>query len=382
MNKVLLTGATGYVGSALAAAFLARGTSLVVLSRDDPDGERTESAILAAAEGFGLDIAHQLGQHLQVVNADFSDLEHCVPPALVADVQAAWHCAAQMSYSPNKLASSFEVNVGYSTRLYRLLAQAAPQLQRFYYVSTAYVAGMQGGHVPEALHGAVRLINPYQVSKWSAEHALHLEHRANGVPLTLFRPSIVIGHRESGWTARNGFGFYMFADALRAFSAAGYDHLTVDLKGDVRPDLVPVDQLVADAVGLTVREGQAQRAPFEVFHCGTGLSLTTHELIQQMGEASGVRLSFGRPLPTMEQKFARATEVNMPFANTQWQFSRELLDRALCRPAPPLPMTRADHARQVGWYFGLTPGLSPSLNPGLDAGTAAAHAAQPPAMAD
>jgi len=45
-------------------------------------------------------------------------------------------------------------------------------------------------------------------------------------------------------------------------------------------------------------------------------------------------------------------------------------------------MTRADHARQVGWYFSLTPGLSPSLNPDLDAGPAAAHAAQPPAMAD
>lgn len=370
MNKVLITGATGYVGSVLAATFLARSTPVVVLSRDDPDGERTESAILEAAKGFGLDIAHQITQHLQVANVDFSDLEHCLPAELVADVQVAWHCAAEMSYSANKLASSFEVNVGYSTRLYRLLAKAAPQLQRFYYVSTAYVAGMQGGAVRETLHGAVRLINPYQVSKWSAEHALHHEHQANGVPLTLFRPSIVIGHRQTGWTARNGFGFYMFADALRAFSAAGYDHLTVDMKGDIRPDLVPIDQLAADALGLSQCEGQPQREPFEVFHCTAGLSLTSHDLMKQLGEASGVSLSFGTPLTTMEQKFARATDVNMPFANTQWSFSRTLLDRALGRDAPPSLLTRDDHQRQVGWYFGS------------DTKAPAARTAQPPAMAD
>lgn len=368
MNKILLTGATGYVGSALAASFLARSTPLVVLSRNDPDGERTESAILEAARGFGLDIAHQITQHLQVVNVDFSDLEHCVPRELLADVQLAWHCAAEMSYSPHKLASSFEVNAGYSTRLYRLLAGAAPKLARFYYVSTAYVAGMQGGPVKEALHGAVRLINPYQVSKWSAEHALHFEHRANGVPLTLFRPSIVIGHRDTGWTVRNGFGFYMFADALRAFRAAGYDQLTAGMQGGVKPDLIPIDQLVADALGLTEGEEPSRRASFEVFHCTSGLGLTTHDLMEQLGTASGVSVSFGTPLTTVEQKFARATEVNMPFANTQWSFSRELLDRALGGSTPPTPLTQAELALLVDRYF--------------DGGSAAAAPVQPPVMAD
>jgi nucleoside-diphosphate-sugar epimerase len=341
----------------------------VVLSRDDPDGERTESAILDAASGFGLDIAHQITQHLQVINVDFSDLEHCVPRELVADVQVAWHCAAEMSYSPHKLASSFEVNVGYSTRLYQLLAASAPRLKRFYYVSTAYVAGMKGGAVPEGLHGAVRLINPYQVSKWSAEHALHAEHRVNGVPLTLFRPSVVIGHRESGWTVRNGFGIYMFADALRAFGAAGYDHLTVGMKGGMKPDLVPIDQLVADAFGLTQCEGQPRRAPFEVFHCSAGLGMTTHDVMEQLGAASGVSLSFGTPLTTVEQKFARATEMNMPFANTEWSFSRAQLDEVLGRSAPPRPLTREELAHLAARYFDA------------DAKPAAAAPVQPPAMA-
>ncbi|MFP5393600.1 MAG: NAD-dependent epimerase/dehydratase family protein [Gammaproteobacteria bacterium] len=351
MNKVLLTGATGCVGSALAASFLAQSIPLVVLSRNDPDGERTENAILAAATGFGLDIAQEMIQHLQVVNVDFSDLEHCVPSELVADVTVAWHCAAEMSYSPHKLASSFEANVGNSTRLYRLLAKAAPDLQRFYYVSTAYVAGMHGGTVAEVLHGAVRLINPYQVSKWGAEHALYLEHQANGVPLTLFRPSVVVGHRATGWTARNGFGFYMFADAMRACSVAGHDHLTMAVRPEVRADLVPIDQVVADVLGLTLRAPAAQPAPFEVFHCSGGLNLTTRALLTQIAAASGLRLSFGTPLTTVEQKFARATEINLPFANTEWTFRRERLDRALGRQAAPAPLTAEVVERQLAWYF-------------------------------
>ena len=48
-NKVLLTGATGFVGSALAAGFLAKSIPVLVLSRNDPGGVRTATPILEAA---------------------------------------------------------------------------------------------------------------------------------------------------------------------------------------------------------------------------------------------------------------------------------------------------------------------------------------------
>ncbi|UUZ48690.1 SDR family oxidoreductase [Massilia sp. B-10] len=96
-----------------------------------------------------------------------------------------------------------------------MLGSQVPGFERFYYVSTAYVAGMQGGAVTEQLHVRPRLINPYQLSKWGAEQALHLLHMKSQVPLTIFRPSVVTGHRRSGWTVRNGFGIYMFIDAAR-----------------------------------------------------------------------------------------------------------------------------------------------------------------------
>lgn len=349
MNKVLLTGATGFIGSALAANFLARSMPVVVLSRNDPDGVRTESAIRNAANGFGLDIAQAVVHQLQVIEVDFSDLTHLVPTGVLADVKCAWHCAAQMSYLPNKLASSFEVNVGHSTRLFKLLCAATPELRRFYYMSTAFVGGMQGGLVEERLQTRSELINPYQMTKWGAELALHLLHLETAVPLTIFRPSIVIGHRDSGWTTRNGFGFYMFVDALRAFGAAGHVHLTVDLKADIRPDLISIDQLVEDAIALTLR-GEGRDA-CEVFHCSGGMGVSAHELMVRFAAATGVQLSFGCPVTTIEKKFGRAIELNMPFANTEWEFVRTSLDRVLGRAMPPDVLTRSDFSPMIAWYL-------------------------------
>ena len=52
--KVMITGATGYVGAALAAEFLRQGAEAVCPGRD-ADGSRTRSAVASAARGLGHD---------------------------------------------------------------------------------------------------------------------------------------------------------------------------------------------------------------------------------------------------------------------------------------------------------------------------------------
>lgn len=353
MNKVLLTGATGFVGSTLAASFLARNVPIVVLSRNDPDGERTKSAILNAAKGFGFDIGQAIDRHFQVVNVDFADFAQSIPASALADVTIAWHCSAEMSYSVNKLSSSFETNVCCTVQLFNALRAASSKLQRFYYMSTSYVAGMRGGPVDARLHADSKLINPYQVTKWSAEHALHLLHLETGIPVTIFRPSVVVGHRKSGWTFRNGFGFYMFIDAFRAFNKAGYDSLTLDIKPEVRPDFIPIDRLADDVIDLTLQT--ERRKSFEVFHCTGGLTISTQETLRLMGVQCNVRVSYGKPVTSIEQRFDRATETNKPFANVEWVFSRESLDHLLGREPAKELLTIEQITRIIRWYLELEP---------------------------
>ncbi|UUZ48691.1 hypothetical protein LP420_39435 [Massilia sp. B-10] len=69
-------------------------------------------------------------------------------------------------------------------------------------------------------------------------------------------------------------------------------------------------------------------------------------------EAAGIDISFGAPVTSRELKFARAIELNMPFANTEWAFGRLQLDRVLARSAPPEPLTMRELSRLVDWHLG------------------------------
>lgn len=350
MHQILITGATGFVGSALAASFLARGAGVTAVSRNDPDGVRTINAVLTAAHGCGLDISGAVKQHLRVVNIDFAELETQLTEAHLADITDVWHVAAEMSYSAHKLAQSFDTNVGNTARLYETVARRAPACRRFYYVSTAYVAGMDGGAVREELHPRSRMVNTYQVTKWSAEQSLHLLHRRHGVPVSIFRPTVVVGHSTTGWAHRNGFGFYMFQDAMIAIARAGHREITLDLLADTRPDLVPIDQLTADACSLSLRQDPGRE--LEVFHSGGGLGVPMAEIVRIWGEVAGIATRLGPPTTALEQKFDRAVGPNRPFARTEWQFDRSRLDAATGRTGPVTPLDREALHALCSWYAG------------------------------
>ncbi|OHX13422.1 SDR family oxidoreductase [Chromobacterium sphagni] len=348
MHQILITGATGFVGGALAANFLARGARVVALSRNDPDGMRTINAVVAAAQGCGLDIHGALESHLDVVNVDFATLDKELGGTELSGVTEVWHVAAEMSYSSHKLSQSFATNVGNTGRLYETVCRHAPACRRFYYVSTAYVAGMAGGLVPEELHARSHMANTYQVTKWSAEQSLHLLFQRHGLPVTLFRPSVVVGHRRTGWALRNGFGFYMFLNAMVAIAQAGHKELAVDLVADSRPDLISIDQLAADACSLTLRQQPGR--DFEVFHCAGGRSERMEDLVRMWGEVAGVRAALGTPSSVLDQKFDRAVEPNRPFANQEWQFDRSKLDAATQRSQSLAPLSLEELHAMCHWY--------------------------------
>lgn len=356
MHQVLITGATGFVGSALAASLLARGVHVTALSRNDPDGVRTFNAVVAAAHGSGLDVSGALKRHLKVINIDFAELETALTSTELGDVTEVWHVAAEMSYSAHKLGLSFDTNVGNSTRLYEAVLRLAPHCRRFYYVSTAYVAGMIGGPVHEELHAKSRMLNTYQVTKWSTEQALHLLYLRCGLPVTVFRPTVVVGHRSTGWAHRNGFGFYMFQDAMAALAKAGHKELALDLLENPRPDLVPIDQLTADACSLTLRQHPGR--DFEVFHSAGGIHLPMREIVRIWGEVAGIDTRLGVPTTALEQKFDRAIGANKPFARTEWQFDRSKLDAAIGHGQAIQPLSLEELYNLCNWYAGESTGAS------------------------
>jgi thioester reductase-like protein len=271
MGDVLLTGATGFVGQEVLDRLLARDDrdvhALVRASDDDaaaqrlPDHPRLNAwAADIERPGLGLDMRR------------FDELAERVSTVI--------HCAASVSFSLG-LEESRRVNVAGTGRMVELAERCAERggLERFSYVSTAYVAGAHRGEFDEdSLEVGQRFRNPYERSKFEAE--LMLRERAAGLPLQVLRPSIVVGDSRTGWTS----SFNVLYPPLRAFARGAIPALPARRGSPV--DVVPVDY-VADSVDRLARCG-----PDGTFHLVAGRNATT---VGRLIELASRR--FGRPAP-------------------------------------------------------------------------------------
>jgi long-chain acyl-CoA synthetase len=177
------------------------------------------------------------------------------------------HAAASISFAL-PLGESRKVNVDGTRRLLEFaeLCRERGGLRRFSYVSTAYVAGTHSGEFREdQLEVGQDFRNAYERSKFEAERLVR--SYSDRLPIQVFRPSIIVGERPTGWTA----AFNVLYAPLKAFSRGAYPALPARRSAPV--DVVPVDY-VADAVfELTNRPGEEDAE--ETYHLVAGPRATT-----------------------------------------------------------------------------------------------------------
>lgn len=316
MKTVVVTGATGFLGSALTASLLARGHRVIALSRNDPEGLRTSSAVLEAARGFGIEQSLGLTR-LKVVEGVLSS-------ELMKSVDEVWNCAADMSYSMSKLPQAMQQNVETVDALYRLTLAHAPNCWRFFHVSTAYTSGMEGGEVGEVLHAKPTLINSYQISKWSAEERLARLSRDSLLPITLVRPSIVIGHRKTGWSSGKKFGYFMFVSSILHLATQGVQEIKINLSSEQRPNLIPISDLIEGFLALSDRQERKEIVPsFEILNCTQCHSLTIGQHLEIVSKIFDVRVTCGAPITEVDHQLNAAIQLNREFAAQTWRFKND-----------------------------------------------------------
>jgi long-chain acyl-CoA synthetase len=251
MGAVLLTGATGFVGREILSRFLERDNrhvyALVRADNDDhaagrlPAHERL-TAVAGDIESRGLGLADETRERVR------------------EEVTNVVHCAASVSFDL-PLEESRIVNVE-GTRNVLELARSCTRLERFSYVSTAYVAGEPGGVFHEEdLAVGQRFRNPYERSKFEAEVALRRE--GADLPLQILRPSIVVGDSTTGRTT----SFNVLYGPLKALARGRIPAIPARRNAPV--DIVPVDY-VADRVHELATDG-----PNGTFHLVAGRNATT-----------------------------------------------------------------------------------------------------------
>jgi thioester reductase-like protein len=334
MGAVLLTGATGFVGREILSRFLERDDrhiyALVRAENDDqaagrlPAHERL-TAVAGDIEQRELDLAERTSARLR------------------RDVTTVLHCAASVSFDlPLEEARSVNVE---GTRRMLEFARTCDRLERFSYVSTAYVAGEPGGLFREdELAVGQEFRNPYERSKFEAELALRSEGR--DLPLQILRPSIVVGDSSTGRTA----SFNVLYGPLKAFARGAVP--AIPARRDAPVDIVPVDY-VADRV-----HELATRGPNGTFHLVAGRNATT---VGRLLEMSSEELGRSEPTvlpprlyrrwvhPLLRRKYRglRRMEVYFPYFSMRVRFD----DRRL-GPGPRVESyfhRLVRYAQAAGW---------------------------------
>ncbi len=349
-KTVLMTGVTGFIGSYLASAFMRQGFKIIAMTRNDPHGQRTIAAIKTALHqdesGIEIDFVNQL----MVLPYDFGAIAFHNRD-LLDTVQEVWHCAAEMSFSPRKLESSFQSNVGMTNDLYSIVSELSPECRRFFYVSTAYTGGAEAGLKKEILHTNPQLINPYQVTKWSTEMSLAMQVMQGArLPVTLFRPSVVIGDTRTGYYPGSPFGIYMYFQAMRSAKALGAKTLTLDLNIESPLQLIPVGDLVANAMALSARvTAGTPSEPLEIFHA-TGQAVRNAATLKVLMKIIDLEVNIGDPVTTLDFFADKICGWVKRFGNGHITFDDTNLRQALGESFVETSLSDAEFATLFTWY--------------------------------
>jgi thioester reductase-like protein len=298
---IFLTGATGYIGSYLAAGLLERhGESLNVLVRaaDEREAERRLWQSLQLHFDFPTFRGH-LHARIRIFRGDLTDshfgLDAADYRALADSTDSVLHCAASLNRKSEK--SCLNVNLRGTLEVIQLARRAhnAHGLRRFSEISTVAVAGHRSNEVvseDRAIDWARSDYDPYARTKKFCEHMMRV--LLPDTPKTVFRPSIVLGDSRYPQTTQ--------FDMVRAFVfLAGLPVLP--FRPTDRIDIVNVD-FVADSI---VTLHQKPKPDYDTYHLSSGVgSQTFRELTTTLSRAQGKRPPIY--MPRLERPFTGVVE--------------------------------------------------------------------------
>lgn len=302
--KVLVTGATGFLGSHLCELLKAQGHEVRALVRRSSNTRHLESlgvelALASLEEGHGLEEA-------------------------VTGVDAVVHGAAMVKAKRPEEFS--HVNAGGTRRLLDATLKAAPNVQRFVLVSSLAAHGFGEGGAPRPVTAPSRPVTHYGRSKLEAEHIVLA--RKDTLPVTIVRPPAIYGPRDVEMLAV----FKMVRGRVVTFVGSGQNRLSVIYGPDA-----------AKALYHTLTKSHASG---RVYHIEDGRVYCHEDLVGYVERAMGVKtVKFSLPVGVVSVA-ALGSELYGKLTDKAMMLTRdkvnELREHAVAPPSTEI-------SEELGW---------------------------------
>lgn len=226
------------------------------------------------------DRVHLLSGDVVALDLGLSGREYLELVARVTDI---YHIASIWFLGVER-SEAFEVNV-LGTRNILDTAYEMQKLSRLNHLSTAFVAGdRQGVIMEEELDEGQSFRNAYEESKFEAEKAMRsaMQH----LPISIFRPSIIVGDSKTGEIDRMAGPYYLINAIVNMPSILP---IPMPGRGDKPLNLVPVDFVCRAMHQISLREDSAG----QTFHLCDPNPLSARRVFELVAERAGRRAPVG-----------------------------------------------------------------------------------------
>ncbi len=283
-QSIFVTGFPGFIAGRLVERLANDGTQFFLLVQPQfVDAAMKSVEKITVAKGVPL-------ENFALVQGDITKTDLGIEEADLSTIRAEttdiFHLAAAYDLAVSK-ELAYSVNLQ-GTKNVNEFACTVWGLQRYSYVSTCYVAGKRKGKILETeLRHEKGFRNFYEETKYLAEN--EVEKLKADLPVTVFRPSVVVGDSRTGETAKYD-GIYYLINYLRKWPKL-LRFVNVGNK-NVRLNLVPVD-FVVDAIAVLSRD---EAAAGKTIALADPDPMTTAELFDAIAEKlSGKRSAITPP---------------------------------------------------------------------------------------
>lgn len=289
-ETIFLTGFPGFIAARLVERLAKPDTQFFLLVQAQfvekamREVEKISQTTGANLENFALiegDITREnLGisdEDLEIIRKETTDVYH---------LAAAYDLAVSKDLA-------YRINVE-GTKNVNEFSKLLTNLYRYNYISTCYVAGRRKGEILETeLEHSAGFRNHYEETKYLAE--MEVEKLKSELPVTIFRPSVVVGDSETGETAKYD-GIYYLIHYLR--KSPNLLRLVNVGNENVKLNLVPVDFVVNGIATLAKDES----AVGKTIALADPNPLTTEQIFDAISEAMTGKKSVVTPPPRLVEK--------------------------------------------------------------------------------